>query len=99
MLAVALVLSLIGAVLKYRTGTSNKLIAVILTAISFAIWTLIGLWKAAGLSGAAFWYEVLFANSLSLGLPTAALSITGWDIFHGIHGYRKERKAAKEEKV
>lgn len=98
MLAIALILSLIGSVLKYRTGTPNKLIAVILTAISFVIWTLIGLWKASGLEGSAFWYEVLFANGLSLGLPTAAMSIAGWDILHGIHGYRKERKAAKEGK-
>lgn len=94
MLAIALTLNLLGSVLKYRTGTPNELIAVILTAVSFLIWCLIGVWKNAGngLYGGAFWYEVLFANGFSLGLPTAALAITGWDILHGIHRFRKNRK-------
>ena len=93
-LAVAIILSLIGSVLKYRTGTPNELIAVVLTALSFVLWCLIGAWKTAGGtgSGAGFWYEVVFANGFALGLPTAALSITGWDILHGIHKFRKSRK-------
>ena len=45
MLAVALILNLLGSVLKYRTGTPNELIAV-----------------------------------------------TGWDILHGIHRFRKNRR-------
>lgn len=97
-LAVAIFLNLIGSVLKYRTGTPNTLIAIILTALSVLIWCFIGAWKAAGkINGAGFWYEVVFANGLSLGLPTVALSIAGWDIVHGIHRFRKDRKAAKEK--
>ena len=98
MLAVALLLCLIGSVLKYRTGTSNELIAAVLIGSSFVIWCLIGSWKAAGhYDGAAFWYEVFFANGFSLGLPTAAIPIAGWDFFHGIHKYRKNKKLMKEE--
>lgn len=94
MLAVALCLNLIGSVLKYRTGTPNELIAFILTAISFLIWCLIGAWKSVGICyGSAFWFEVLFSNGFSLGLPTAGLAITGWDILHGIHRFRKNRRA------
>ena len=78
-LAVAIVLNIIGSVLKYRTGTPNELIAVILTAVSFLIWCLIGAW-----------------NGVSLGLPTVALAVTGWDVFHGIHRFRKSRKERKE---
>ena len=92
MLAIALILNLIGSVLKYRTGTPNELIAIALTLISSAIWCLIGIWKCWGLEGAAFWYEVIIENGLFLGLPTAALSITGWDILHGLHSFRKARK-------
>ena len=95
-LAVAIVLNIIGSVLKYRTGTPNELIAVILTAVSFIIWCLIGAWKSMDLSGSAFWYEVIFANGVSLGLPTVALAVTGWDVFHGIHLFRKSRKEKKE---
>ncbi len=98
MLAVALLLCLIGSVLKYRTGTPNELIAAVLICSSFVIWCLIGAWKAAGqYDGAAFWYEVFFANGFSLGLPTAAMSIAGWDFFHGIHKHRKDKKLMKEE--
>lgn len=93
MLAVALILNLIGSVLKYRTGTPNELIAVVLAAVSFFLWCLIGIWKTAGYcSGSAFWYEVIFANGISLGLPTVAMAVFGWDILHGIHKHRKERK-------
>lgn len=96
MLAVALCLNVVGSVLKYRTGTPNELIAFILTAISFCIWCLIGAWKNIDTYyGSAFWYEVLFKNGFSLGLPTAGFAITGWDIFHGIHRFRKNRRAGK----
>ncbi len=89
MLAIALILNLIGSVLKYRTGTPNELIAIALTLISSAIWCLIGIWKCWGLEGAAFWYGIFVENGLFLGLPTAAMAITGWDILHGVHKHRK----------
>ena len=92
MLAVALILNLIGSVLKYRTGTPNELIAIVLSLVSVFLWCLIGVWKSLGLEGAGFWYEVIIENGLFLGLPTAALSITGWDILHGLHSFRKARK-------
>ena len=92
MLAVALILNLLGSVLKYRTGTPNELIAVILTAISFILWCLIGAWKSLDMYGAEFWYEVIFTHGISLGLPTSALAITGWDILHGLHRFRKNRR-------
>ena len=99
MLAVALILCLIGSVLKYRTGTPNELIAVTLAAVSFVLWCLIGVWKTAGYcSGSSFWYEVNFANGISLGLPTAAMSVFGWDILHGIHKFRKLKKEERNER-
>ena len=98
MLAVALILNLIGSILNYRTGTPNELIAVILTALSFILWCLIGVWKSAGMFGCAgYWYEVIYANGISLGLPTAAFAITGWDIIHGIYRRRKNKKEKENE--
>lgn len=94
MLAVALCLNLIGSVLKYRTGTPNELIAFILTVISFLIWCFIGAWKSAGTCyGFAFWFEVLFSNGFSLGFPTAGLAITDWDVLHGVHRFRNNRRS------
>lgn len=51
-LAVALMLNLIGSVLKYRTGTANELLAVVLTVISFVLWCLIGAWNVMSTLGA-----------------------------------------------
>lgn len=96
LLAVALILNLIGSVLKYRTGTSRELIAAILFAVSFLIWSAIGLWRYAGTYPAsAYVYSALVESGLFLGLPCAAMAISGWDALHGIWKHRKDRKAAR----
>ncbi len=48
LLAVAPILNLTGSVLKYRTGTSRELIAVVLFVLSIVIWSTIGLMRYAG---------------------------------------------------
>lgn len=93
-LAVALILNLIGSVLKYRTGTPNELLAIVLTVISFVLWCLIGTWKTLSFMGSINWYSIIVENGIFLGLPTVAMAITGWDILHGIHRFWKSRKTS-----
>ena len=96
LLAVALILNLIGGVLKYRTGTPRELIAVILSVISVLIWTAIGLWHAYGVQPTeAYLYSAIVEYGIFLGLPCAAMAIMGWDSLHGIWKFRKGRKAAR----
>lgn len=98
LLAVSIVLVLIGSVIKYRTGISNELIALIITGLSFVIWCLIGVWKSYRLFPEGdFWFEVLFTHGIAFGISCAAMSIWGWDVLHGLHRYRKDRKLIKED--
>ena len=93
LLAVSIILMLIGSVIKYRTGISNELIALVVTGLSFLIWCLIGAWQSYALfPGDGFWYEVIFGHGVAYGISCAAMSIWGWDVFHGIHRYRKDRR-------
>ncbi len=74
--AVALILNLIGSVLKYRIGTPNKLLAVVLMVISFILWCLIGAWKVVSILGAFSWYSIIVENSVFLGFSLYAIAIT-----------------------
>lgn len=97
-LAVALILNLIGSVLKYRTETPNELLAVVLMVISFILWCLIGAWKVLSILGAFSWYSIIVENGIFLGLLTSAMVITG-EIFStvSISFGNSERTLTKEK--
>lgn len=78
-LTVSIVLVIIGITLKHRTGTSNELIAAVLTAISIITWSVVGSvieWSSITLS--VFW-----KYGIKYGVLSAGISVFMWDLFHG----------------
>lgn len=93
-LTVSVVLVIIGITLKHRTGTSNELIALILSATSVVIWSVIGIVAAWGCGV----LSVLFGYGVKYGILSAGLSIFVWDVFHGTCKYCKDSKDKEKEK-
>lgn len=78
-LTASVILAIIGSTIKYRTGTSNELIALVLTVISILAWSAIGLvssWSSGLLS-------ILWSFGIKRGLLSAGLSVFAWDLIHG----------------
>ncbi len=92
-LAVSAILAVIGSTIKYRTGTSNELISIIITIISYIIWSVMGLVEFWGIRGTPdFWLAVFFRRGFNYGVISAGLSVYVWDLVHGGYKYRKVRK-------
>lgn len=92
-LTVSVVLVIIGITLKHRTGTSNELIALILTISSVVIWTIVGMVDAWGCGG----LTILFGYGFKYGLLSACFSIFVWDVFHGTCKYCKDSKDKEKD--
>lgn len=78
-LTTAIVLCIIGSTIKYRTGTNNELICLVLTILSFAFWSIAGL-VIAGSNGII---SILWSYGIKRGLLSAGLSVFCWDLLHG----------------
>lgn len=98
-LAVAAILAVVGSTVKYRTGTSNELICIIITIISCITWSVIGIAEFWGIKGtSAFWVEALFKRGFNYGVISAGLAVYVWDLVHGGYKYRKEHKESTHDK-
>lgn len=84
-LTTAIILCIIGSTLKYRTGTSNELICLILSILSFAFWSIAGLISSCSLITALWSYGV------KRGILAAGMSVFCWDLLHGTkNGIKKK---------
>ncbi len=92
-LTTAIVLCIIGSTIKYRTGTSNELICLILSVISMAVWSIAGaIMGKLGLLG------VIWEFGIKRGLLSAGLSVFCWDLLHGTKkGISKRSSGQKPE--
>lgn len=95
-LAVSCALTLLGLILKYRTGTSNELIACVLVCSSVMIWSLIALVQQLVTGAGISVVYVLLERGLNYGLVSVCLAVFGWDLGHGIYRYRKNRRERKD---
>ena len=86
-LTVAAVLAIIGSVLKYRTGTSNELICLIVSIAGIAVWIACGVIMERG----AGFLTLLWDYGLKRGLLSAGFSVWIWDLMHGTLKYAKTR--------
>lgn len=86
-LTVAAVLAIIGSVLKYRTGTSNELICLIVSIAGIAIWIACGVVMERG----AGFLTLLWDYGLKRGLLSAGFSVWIWDLMHGTLKYAKNK--------
>ena len=78
-LTTAIVLCINGSTIKYRTGTNNELICLILTILSFAFWSIAGL----VMGGSNGIISILWDYGIKRGLLSAGLSVFCWDLLHG----------------
>ena len=78
-LTTAIVLCIIGSTIKYRTGTNNELICLVLTILSFAFWSIVGL----VMDGSNGIISILWSYGIKRGLLSAGLSVFCWDLLHG----------------
>lgn len=95
-LAVSGALTILGLILKYRTGTSSEIIACVLAITSFIIWSIIGLVQQLTTGNPISWIFVLFERGLNFGIVSVCLSVFGWDLGHGIYRYIKDKKGNKQ---
>ena len=86
-LTVAAVLAIIGSVLKYRTGTSNELICLIVSIAGIAVWIACGVIMERG----AGFLTLLWDYGLKRGLLSAGFSVWIWDLIHGTAKYAKNK--------
>ena len=86
-LTVAAVLAIIGSVLKYRTGTSNELICLIVSIAGIAVWIACGVVIDRG----AGFLTLLWDYGLKRGLLSAGFSVWIWDLIHGTAKYAKNK--------
>lgn len=87
-LTAAIVLCIIGSTIKYRTGTNNELICLVLTLLSLAFWSIAGVFM--GSSGII---SILWEYGIKRGLLSAGLSVFCWDLLHGTKkGLKKTSK-------
>ena len=88
-LTTAIVLCIIGSTIKYRTGTNNELICLVLTILSFAFWSIAGL----VMGGSNGIISILWSYGIKRGLLSAGLSVFCWDLLHGTKkGLKKTSK-------
>lgn len=86
-LTVAAVLAIIGSVLKYRTGTSNELICLIVSIAGIAVWTVCGIVMERDIGI----LSLLWEYGLKRGLLSAGFSVWIWDLAHGTAKYAKNK--------
>ena len=86
-LTVAAVLAIIGSVLKYRTGTSNELICLIVSIAGIAVWTVCGIVMERDIGI----LSLLWEYGLKRGLLSAGFSVWIWDLMHGTVNYAKNK--------
>lgn len=95
-IVIALFLNAIGAILKYRTPLSNKLIPSVLFAISFVVCATWG-WFTSVYAGGARWADSLLIAGLVHGVVVTSIATWGWDTFYGAFknglGKKKKEKA------
>lgn len=92
-LTVAAVLAIFGSVLKYRTGTSNELICLIVSIAGIAVWIACGVVMERG----AGFLTLLWDYGLKRGLLSAGFSVWIWDLMHGTTKYAKNKKKEKKD--
>ena len=95
-IVIALFLNAIGAILKYRTPLSNKLIPSVLFAISFVVCATWG-WFTSVYAGGARWADSLLIAGLVHGMVVTSIATWGWDTFYGAfkHGLGKKKEKAR----
>lgn len=86
-LTVAAVLAIIGSVLKYRTGTSNDLVCLIVTVAGIVVWTICGVVMERNVG----FLSLLWDYGLKRGLLSAGFSVWIWDLAHGTAKYAKTK--------
>ncbi len=92
-IVIALFISAIGAILKYRTTLDNKLIPLVLFAIAFVVCAIWG-WFTSVYAGGARWADSLLMSGLVHGLVVVSIAVWGWDAFYGVYksGLNKKEK-------
>ena len=97
-LAVSGLLTILGLILKYRTGTSSEIICLSLFVVSVAIWSIVALIQQL-IQGEVSIIYVLFERGVNYGIVSACLSVFGWDLGHGLCKYVRGRKEKKHDKA
>lgn len=95
-LAVSGFLTILGLILKYRTGTSTEIICLSLFIASIMTWSVIALVQQLVVGHGVSFVYILFERGLNYGIVSACLSVFGWDLGHGIYKYVRNRKEKKQ---
>lgn len=90
-LSVAALLTTLGLILKYRTGTSNELIACVLLITSLITWSIIALIERGAAAGL---FYILYERAFCYGGFSWFIAISGWDLGHGLYRYFRDKKKA-----
>lgn len=93
---VAIFLSIIGAILKYRTPCPNKLIPTLLFGIAFFVCSVWGYFSSFYIGGARL-VDALLMCGLIQGVVVSAIATWGWDVVYGIYkvGFQRNKKEGK----
>lgn len=84
----------LGAILKYLTPVSNRLIAVILLAVAIPATTTWGYLSSVYAGGFIRWFDAIVFGGLCHGLAVTSLAVFGWDAIYGVWKqgvFRKKR--------
>lgn len=91
-------LNAIGAILKYRTWIANKMLPLILFAVSFVICAVWG-WFTSSYVGGARWVDSLLIAGLIHGMVVTSIAVWGWDTFYGAWKSGLGRNNKKKEVI
>ena len=83
-IVVALFLNVLGAILKYRTPITNKLLPVVLFGVGFVICAIWG-YGTSVYAGGARVMDTLLMCGIIHGTIVTAIACWGWDMLHGAY--------------
>lgn len=96
-IVIALFLSILGMILKYRTPLDNKLIPTVLGSVGFVISVIWG-WNTSVLIGSARWVDALLYCGIIHGFIVTAGAVYGWDFIYGWYKFGLNKKREEELK-
>ncbi len=96
-IVIALFLSILGMILKYRTPLENKLIPLVLLAVGVLISIIWG-WFTSSFIGGARWVDAILYCGIIHGMIVTAIAAYGWDSIYGWYKVGLTRKATTNKK-
>lgn len=92
-IVIALFLSILGMILKYRTPLENKLIPSVLLMVGVSISIIWG-WNTSVFVGSKRWVDAILYCGFIHGMIVTAIASYGWDT---IYGWYKVGQSGKKE--